>query len=444
MDRACSVWIRRASWAQAMAGCLALCASTAGAAELVVATVNNGHMLTMQRLAPHFERSHPGLKIKWVTLEEGSLRQQVARDVATKAGRFDVMTIGMLEAPIWGRKGRLHEIRVNKAYQIDDLLPGVRKGLSVEGKLYAAPFYGESSMTLARADLLKAAGLSLPAQPTWDQIRNMAAKLHDPAHGVSGICLRGKAGWGENMTLITPMANSFGGQWFDMDWRPQLNSAPWKAAVGLYAELLRNWGPKGAVANGYNENLALFSAGKCALWVDATVAGAFVNQPRLSKVAGQVVYAQAPVAKSTKGSHWLWAWALAVPVGTRQPDAALDFVRWATSREYIDLVAQQEGWAAVPSGTRLSTYARPEFIQANPYARVEQAAMASANPDDSTVPKSPYKGVQFAVIPEFQAIGTAVGQQISTLISEGGEVDAALDRAQRAAERKMREAGYLK
>lgn len=421
-----------------------LVVSPALAVELVIATVNNGHMITMQRLAAQFERAHPGVTLKWVTLEEGALRQQVSRDIATRGGRFDVMTIGLMEAPIWGRRGWLHPITPDPAWDVNDLLPGIRQGLSVEGRLYAAPFYGESSMTMARADLLKAAGLSLPARPTWDQIRLLASRLHNPAKGVSGICLRGKPGWGENMSLITTMANTMGGQWFDMGWRPQLTSAPWRSAVSLYIELMRQWGPPGAVANGYNENLALFSAGKCALWIDATVAGAFVEQPRLSSVAGQVVFAQAPVARTPKGSHWLWSWALAVPVGSRQPVVAQAFVKWATSREYIRLVAAQNGWGAVPSGTRSSTYANADFLKANPYARVEQEAIATANPGDATLPRSPYTGIQFAAIPEFQAIGTAVGQEISTLLVEGGEVDAALARAQQAAERKMRAAHYLR
>lgn len=417
---------------------------SAVATELVVATVNNGHMITMQRLTRHFERAHPGVRVKWVTLAEGALRQQVTRDIATRSGRFDVTTIGVLETPIWGRRGWLAPLAVDADYDVGDLLPSVRQGLSVKDRLFAAPFYGESSMTMARADLLKAKGLSLPTHPTWAQIKVLAAKLHDPDRGVYGICLRGKAGWGENMTLITPMVNAHGGQWFDMGWRAQLTSPPWREAVGLYAELLRRWGPPGASANGYNENLALFSEGRCALWVDATVAGSFVNHPKLSKVAGQVQFAQAPMAVTAKGSRWLWAWALAVPATTKQPQVAQAFVKWATSKAYVTLVAREEGWGAVPSGTRSSTYAYREFMAANPSAAVEREAMAAANPLDATVPKSPYVGIQFVGIPEFQAIGTAVGQHMATLLTEDGPVEPVLARAQRAADRKMRQAGYLR
>lgn len=414
------------------------------ARELVVATVNNGHMITMQGLSHHFEAERPGVKIKWVTLDEETLRQRVATDITTRGGQFDVLTIGMFETPIWGRRGWLSEIRDEPDYRMDDLLPAMRSGLSVDGKLMAAPFYGESSMTMVRTDLLAQAGIKLPAQPTWAQIRDAAAKLHQPAKGIAGICLRGRAGWGGNMTLITPIVNAMGGQWFDMRWQPQLTSRPWVEAVSLYVDLLRRHGPPGAAANGYNENLALFSAGKCAIWVDATVAGAFVDHPKRSKVAGKVAFLAAPSAVTAKGSQWLWAWALAVPVSSRQQDDALAFVRWATSPAYSKLVARHEGWRAVPSGTRASTYATPEFMQANAYARIEQQALATVNPLDSTVPKSPYVGVQFAAIPEFQAIGTAVGQQISVLLTEDIRVEDALSRAQALTVRKMKAAKYLR
>jgi sorbitol/mannitol transport system substrate-binding protein len=428
-----------------MIAALALAAPTQ-AVELVVATVNNGHMITLQRLSSHFEQAHPDIRLKWVTLEEGALRQQVTRDISTRSGRFDIMTIGAYEAPIWGKRGWLGPLTPSASYEVDDLLAPIRQSLSVDGQLYALPFYGESSMTMVRTDLLKAAGITLSANPTWDQIKAAAKAMHAPDKGVYGICLRGKPGWGENMTLITPMVNTHGGQWFDMGWKPQLDTPPWHTAVTLYVDLLRQYGPPGAAANGYNENLALFMAGRCAIWVDATVAGGFVNRPGLSKVVGKVAFLQAPTAVTPKGAHWLWTWALAIPASSSKAQAAQRFIEWATSKDYIALVALQEGWSAVPSGTRQSTYDQPAFQQANAHAEVERQAIASANPQDSTKPKSPYVGVQWAAIPEFQAIGTVVGQQISQLLQgkEPAQVNETLDKAQQVVERKMREAGYYR
>jgi sorbitol/mannitol transport system substrate-binding protein len=421
-----------------------LCGLSASATELVIATVNNGHMIEMQKLSSNFEQANPGITLKWVTLEEGVLRQRVTTDIATKGGQFDVMTIGMYETPIWGKKGWLKELKTDAAYDADDILPAMKDGLSVGGKMFAAPFYGESSMLMYRKDLTDKAGIKFADRPTWDQVRDAAAKIHDPKNGVYGICLRGKPGWGDNMAFLSTMANSYGAQWFDMKWKPQLESKPWKDAVTMYVELLTKYGPPGSSANSFNEILALYNEGKCGMWIDATIAASFITDPKQSKVADKVAFAQGPYAATQKGANWLWAWALAVPAGTKNADAAQKFVTWATSKEYINLVAKTNGWAHVPTGTRKSTYANPEFQKAAVFAAAEKAAIDSANPNDSTLPKSPYVGVQFAAIPEFQAIGLAVGQQMSSMLAGKTTIDAALKASQTAAEREMKKGGYYK
>ena len=181
------------------------------ATELVVATVNNGHMIEMQKLTKHFESANPGITVKWVTLEEGVLRQRVTTDIATKGGQFDVLTIGTYEVPIWGKQGWLVGLNDLPAeWDKADLLPAIAGGLTVDGELYAAPFYGESSMVMYRKDLMEAAGMTMPDAPTWADIKAAAAAMTDKSKEQYGICLRGKAGWGENMAFLTAMSNSFG------------------------------------------------------------------------------------------------------------------------------------------------------------------------------------------------------------------------------------------
>jgi sorbitol/mannitol transport system substrate-binding protein len=414
------------------------------ATELVIATVNNGHMIEMEKLSKNFEQANPDIKLKWVTLEEGVLRQRVTTDIATKGGQFDVMTIGMYEAPIWGKKGWLQPLNFAASYDVNDLLPAIRNGLSVEGKLYAAPFYGESSMLMYRKDLADKAGFQMPERPTWAQIKDLAARMHDPKAGVYGICLRGKPGWGDNMAFLSTLVNTFGGQWFDMGWKPQLETKPWREAITFYNDLLKNYGPPGSSANSFNEILALFNAGKCGMWVDATIAASFISDPKQSKVADKVAFAQAPTAVTPKGANWLWSWNLAIPAGSSKAEAAQKFISWATSKEYIQLVAKTNGWANVPTGTRKSTYATADFQRAAKFAASEMMAISSANPSDSTLPKSPYVGVQFAAIPEFQSIGISVGQQMSAVLAGKATVDEALKAGQTAAEREMKKAGYYK
>jgi sorbitol/mannitol transport system substrate-binding protein len=424
---------------------VALMSGAMAQTSLTIATVNNGDMIRMQKLTDDFTKTNPDIALNWVTLEENVLRQKVTTDIATKSGQYDVLTIGTYEVPIWARKGWLVPLDdLGADYDIDDLLPAIRSGLSLDGKLYAAPFYGESSMIMYRKDLFDQAGIKMPQSPTWDFVADAARKITDKSSETYGICLRGKAGWGENMAFLSATANSFGARWFDAKWRPQFDQPEWKNALSFYVKLMHDAGPPGASANGFNENLALFNAGKCGMWIDATVAASFVTNPKESSVADKVGFALAPNTGLGKNANWLWAWSLAVPAGSQKVAAAKKFVAWATSKHYLELVASKEGWANVPPGTRKSLYENPEYQKAAPFGKLTLDSINSADPAHPSVKPVPYVGIQFVAIPEFQAIGTAVGQQFSGALAGSSSVDDALAAAQNIAMRDMTKAGYIK
>jgi sorbitol/mannitol transport system substrate-binding protein len=351
-----------------------------------------------------------------------------------------VLTIGTYEVPIWGKKGWL--VPLTKLDDPKDFLPAIASGLTVDGKLYAAPFYGESSMVMYRKDLMDKAGLKMPDAPTWTFIREAADKMTDKAAGVYGICLRGKAGWGENMAFLTATSNSFGARWFDMNWAPQFDKPEWKATLDYYLAIMKADGPPGASANGFNENLALFNAGKCGMWIDATVAASFVTG-KDSTVADKVGFALAPDNGLGKRGNWLWAWSLAVPAGSAKTEAAEKFISWATSKHYLDYVASKEGWSNVPPGTRKSLYANPDYAKI-PFAAMTLASINSADPTHPTVQPVPYVGVQFVAIPEFAGIATEVGQDFSAALAGTMSEADALAKAQASTEAAMKKAGYIK
>ncbi|WP_223385683.1 ABC transporter substrate-binding protein [Oricola cellulosilytica] len=414
----------------------------ASAETLTIATVNNGDMIRMQGLTDDFTSKNPGIELEWVTLEENVLRQRVTQDIATKGGQFDVMTIGMYETPIWAAQGWLVPLDdLGDDYDADDILPAMRSGLSHDGTLYAAPFYGESSMVMYRTDLMEKAGLEMPEAPTWDFIAEAARAMTDKENEIYGICLRGKAGWGENMAFITTVANSFGARWFDENWKPQLDTPEWKEAITFYYDLMQEAGPPGASTNGFNENLALFQQGKCGMWIDATVAASFVTNPNDSTVADKVGFALAPDTGKGKRANWLWAWALAIPAGTDAEEAAKKFVAWATSKDYLELVASKEGWANVPPGSRTSLYENPEY-QKVPFAKMTLESINAADPGSPTVGEVPYVGIQYVAIPEWAGIGTAAGQEFSAMLAGQQSPDEALEKAQALVTDEMEAAGY--
>ena len=424
-----------------LAATLMLTANIASAESLTIATVNNGDMIRMQGLTDDFT-AKTGHSVEWVTLEENVLRQRVTTDITTKGGAFDIMTIGMYETPIWGANGWLVPLDdLSAGYNVSDLLPAMSGGLSHDGTLYAAPFYGESSMIMYRTDLMAKAGLEMPAAPSWSFIAKAARHMTDRDNEINGICLRGKAGWGEGGAFITAMSNSFGARWFDEDWNAQFDSREWSDTLNFYFNMMSDSGPAGFATNGFNENLSLFQQGKCGMWIDATVAASFVTNPKDSTVADHVGFALAPDNGMGVRSNWLWAWALAIPAGTQKEAAAKEFIEWATSNSYIELVAANEGWANVPPGARTSLYENPNYKDI-PFAKMTLESILSADPLNSTVDPSPYVGIQFAAIPEFAGIATDVSQEFSAAYAGQQSIADALAKAQAITNDAMEAAGY--
>ncbi|MGY3438940.1 MULTISPECIES: ABC transporter substrate-binding protein [unclassified Marinovum] len=424
------------------ASALVSVAATAATAEtLTIATVNNGDMVRMQGLTDDFTEK-TGHTVDWVTLEENTLRQRVTTDISAKGGQFDIMTIGMYEAPIWAGNDWLVSLDdLGEDYDADDILPAMADGLSLDGTLYAAPFYGESSMIMYRTDLMEAAGKEMPEAPTWDFIKEAAVAMTDKENEIYGICLRGKAGWGENMAFLTAMSNAFGARFVNEEWEPQYNTEAWSNTLNFYIDLMNEAGPPGASSNGFNENLSLFQQGKCGMWIDATVAASFVTNPDDSEVADKVGFALAPNTGLGKNSNWLWAWALAIPAGTQKEAAAKEFIKWATSKDYIELVAENEGWANVPPGARTSLYENENYKKV-PFAEMTLKSIQSADPKNSTVDPVPYVGVQFAAIPEWSGLAGQIGQEFSAALAGQQTADEALEKAQAIAEEELEAAGY--
>jgi len=405
---------------------------------VTVAVVSNplitGQMIPLTQSV--FEKQNPGITVKFATYTEGDLRAAIEKDVSTHSNSFNAVMIGPYEAPLFAKNNWLVDlskqyIASDKAYDASDLLPPVAKSLSYNGDLYAAPFYGESSMLYYNKSLLSAAGVTLPEHPTWMQVQAAAAKLNQPGK-VSGICLRGLAGWGDNMAALDTVINTFGGKWYDTNWKAQLTSPAVTQAVNFYVNLVKQYGEPGASNDSFNQLLTLYGQGKCAMWYDATVAATSIASefPSVYKDTG---YAFAPTEK-TSSSGWLWSWALGIPQGVNDQGAAWKFVSWATSSQYQTLVAQKYGWSAVPPGTRTSLYNNANYQKAaSAFANITLQSINGTDPEHPTVDKVPYVGIQYVDIPQFETLGLQVGQQIAGAIAGTESVNQALQAAQSAA-----------
>lgn len=407
--------------------------------SISVLMVANPQMTDIQKLTAENFTKDTGITVNYTVLPENELRDKVTQDVATQAGQYDVATVGMYEVPIWQKNGWLAELdtaaKADATFDYADLLKPMVQGLSGDdGKLYGIPFYGESSFLMYRKDILQAKGITMPEQPTWTQVAEIAAKVDGAQPGMKGICLRGLPGWGELFAPLTTVVNTFGGTWFTKDWTPQVNSPEFLAATKFYVDLVKAHGEPGAAQAGFTECLNAMSQEKVAMWYDATSAAGSLEDPNVSKVAGKVGYALAPVEK-TKNSGWLWAWAWVQPKTSKKAEAAEKFILWASSKDYEKLVGEKLGWPRVPSGKRASTYQIPEYKEAAAaFGDITLKAIESVDPTNPGLQPRPTVGVQFVGIPEFADLGTKVSQSVSAAIAGQGTVEDALNQGQKLAE----------
>jgi sorbitol/mannitol transport system substrate-binding protein len=427
--------------ALAMAGCAGAGALGGGGGNtktVTVAIVSNSQMQDAIKLVPEFEKTHPGVQVRFVSLSENQARAKITASVATGGNEFDVVMISNYETPQWAADGWLVDLQPyadkTPGYDPQDFLPKVRDALSYQGNLYSVPFYGESSFLAYRKDLFAQAGLTMPDHPTWTQVRDFAAKLDNKQTGMAGICLRGLPGWGEVMAPLDTVINTFGGSWYNMNWDAQLNSPETSKAVDFYVNLVRDYGEPGPAVSSFGECATLMGQGNVAMWYDATSVVTALEDPSSSKIVGKVGYVPAPVEK-TQHSGWLYTWSLAIPKTSQHKDEAWDFMAWMTSKDYMHLVGSTLGWGHVPPGSRNSTYQIPEYRQAAAaYLQPTLDAMNNADEVHPTAMPVPYTGIQFVSIPEFQDMGTRVSQQISAAIAGQTSVADALQESQKYAQ----------
>ncbi|MGE3289629.1 MAG: sugar ABC transporter substrate-binding protein [Pseudonocardia sp.] len=404
-----------------------------------VLMVGNPQMEDIQKLTADSFTKQTGIKVNFTILPENELRDKVTQDIATGAGQYDVVTIGAYEVPIWAKNNWLKDMtpftQADAAFDSADLLKPMVQSLSGEdGKLYAVPFYGESSFLMYRKDVFAAKGLTMPERPTWQQVAQLAAQVDGAEPGMKGICLRGLPGWGELFAPLTTVVNTFGGTWFTQDWQAQVNAPEFEAATKFYVDLVRTHGEPGAAQAGFTECLNAMSQGQVAMWYDATSAAGTLEDPAASNAAGKIGYVYAPVEK-TKASGWLWTWAWAMPADSKNADNAAKFMLWASSKDYEQLVGQQLGWARVPAGKRASTYEIPEYKQAAAaFGDITLKSIQEVDPTNPGVQPRPTVGVQYVAIPEFTDFATKISQDISAAIAGNGDVGPALQNGQQLAQ----------
>ncbi|WP_238705606.1 ABC transporter substrate-binding protein [Serinicoccus chungangensis] len=399
--------------------------------------VNNPQMVDLQALTAEHFTAETGIAVNFTALPENDVRANISQEFSSQAGQYDVASLSNFEIPIYAGAGWIVPmddfIAADEDYDQEDILDSLETSLSYEGQVYGQPFYGESSFLMYRKDILEAEGLTMPEQPTWPEVAELAAQLDGAEPGMAGICLRGLPGWGQVMAPLTTVVNTFGGNYFTVDWEARVNAPEFTEAVTFYVDLVQEHGQSGAAQSGFTECLNNLTQGNTAMWYDATSAAGSLEAEG-SPVQGLLGYAPAPVVE-TDSSGWLYAWSWGIQAASEKQEEAWEFISWASSQEYEELVGEELGWTSVPAGKRASTYENEDYLEvASAFAEPTLRAIQEADPENAGVEPSPVPGIQFLAMPEFPAMGTQISQDISSAIAGRLSVDEALDQGQELAE----------
>jgi sorbitol/mannitol transport system substrate-binding protein len=409
-----------------------------GENSINVLMVNNPQMVDLQQLTADSFTAETGIRVNYTVLPENDVRDKISQEFSSQAGQYDVASLSNFEIPIYARSRWIAPltdyIAADPEFDQADILKPMTQSLSGDdGKVYGEPFYGESSFLMYRKDVLEAEGIQMPANPTWQQVADIAAKVDGAQPGMVGICLRGQPGWGQVFAPLTTVVNTFGGTWFTKDWQAEVDGQGFKDATQFYVDLVRAHGENGAPQAGFTECLNNIIQGHAAMWYDATSAAGSLEAAD-SPVRGKMGYVAAPVVR-TKASGWLYAWSWGIEEASTKKDDAWKFISWASSKKYEDLVGTKLGWSRVPAGKRASTYDNPDYVkEAGAFAGPTKSAIETADPLNPGIQPRPAIGIQFIDIPEFPDLGTQVSQDVSSAIAGRMSVDKALQRGQELAD----------
>lgn len=244
--------------------------------------------------------------------------------------------------------------------------PGMYPPGDASAQLYGIPISFETYILFYNKDLVaKYLGGALPT--TFDELTAAAAKItKDGAKdGVVGAVMRGIRSDAIMDTLSGVVFDAYGAKeapppyslWFDGGWdKPRLTDPGVCAGLTNYAKMLAA-GPANKYAIDWNDANTLFSQGKAAFYIDASLFGPSFEDPTASQVAGKVGYAQLPPAAAGGASytgHWLWG--LGIPKNAKQKDAAWYFVQWMTNKANTAMIGATTGGAP-----RLSSWSDPAY-----------------------------------------------------------------------------------
>ncbi|EHJ95562.1 family 1 extracellular solute-binding protein [Agrobacterium tumefaciens 5A] len=304
-----------------------------------ISVLMEGHATTdgIQALLPEFTKE-TGIEVNLEIVPEADITAKELLEFSSASGRYDVVQNNIIFIPAFVKAGYidpLDELATKLPNYLDksDFVPGYLNTNVVDGKLYGLPVYGESTFLMYRKDLFEQYGIQPPK--TFDDVMAAAKTIKEKSEGkIAGITMRGMQGI-QSVYVWAGWLWGYGGEFISADGKSGLGSDEAAKALDAFASVLRNFGPLGVANFGWEENRVLFQQGKAGMTMDATVNGAFNEDPSVSTVVGKVGYVPVPAQSDNLkgGSSSLAVHSLYVTNASQQKEAAWLFTSWATAKQ---------------------------------------------------------------------------------------------------------------
>lgn len=380
-----------------------------------------------------------GARVSLDTASFPVYNQRADLELSTKGGAYDVVNITFIYSSRWINSGWLTPLdgyladanQTPTDFDFADFLPGtLAPERGRDGQLYGLPWTSEVTLTAAgRYDLLQQEGLGIP--DTVAELDTLA-KLFTGKEPGSGFVTDNHYGW-----TFPPYLHAFGGDVFRNapdDLYPSLDSPEAIAAADYFGRLIRDYGPDGAVTFSGDQALNSVKSGRTQFITQGQNYVTQLANKKSSKVASTAGWGLIPAGPAGRFPGAA-VQAFGIPVGSRNKEAAWQFIVWANSKA-IQLRAVEHGYGAPTRQSALNSPAFAEQQNANGFDIGKLAA-------ESLALAAQTGHMKYRTVAAYPQVDLQLNKAIELIVTNQLSAEQAMQRAQAASVAELRRAGAL-
>ena len=399
-------------------------------ATIRVAMVAEPRSDALAKIADEFTEL-TGIKVEFNILAYPTLQEKQMVALTQGTGAYDIVHVDCVWVGQYAGEGWTTPLENfidhtdAATLALDDFMQAVLEEQGMwEGKIFGLPFIQAVFGLHYRTDIFEKYDVAVPQ--TWKELRETAEMLHLKEDGVNGITFMGRRGVQLQCTYDNILW-SYGGDWYDENYNPTINSPEAVAALDYFKTLIP-FAPDGVLTYDWDENARAFAQGKAAMTIQWQNAAPMFYHPESSNIVGNFEFTLVPGKEQDDGSikrtPTFGGWSLQIPVDAPNKEAAWEFLVWASSKELDPRLAYSQ------PGSRKSGLEDPEMQK----KYIEYKGMLESLPLAKGRPR----------IAPYAELADALEVALSEAMTGAKSSQQALDEANEKFEFIMKQWGYLK